>query len=231
MDHIEVIYFHKDQISCDVDAMVHTLTPQEFERHERLAFPHLKRDWILSRGGLRILLGNILAQDPASLHFEKNRYSKPRLKGSELQFNVSHSGDYIVYAFTQHRELGIDIEKTTPNFASHRLATRYFSEAECQSLNNLTEKEFSRAFYAIWSRKEAYIKAIGMGLSADLKAFSVDHQSSRQSFESPTLCMEALHLAEGYASAICYHGETQLPITIRKLTSLAAPMLRTASLT
>ena len=205
--------------------MVDCLSDVEMARYDRLAFPHLKRDWLLSRGGLRNLLSGATKLSPSEITFSENLYGKPQLAGTGPHFNVSHSGDYIVYAFSHHCELGVDIEAITPEFATLRLAARCFSDKEYQSLEGLTPERFTQAFFKIWSGKEAYIKAIGMGLSADLKAFTVLHDQAHQSFKNPELQLESFNLADHYTSAICYRANKPLSINFIELTDFDSPLV------
>ena len=148
------------------------LSWNEIERADRFYFPIHRRRFIAARGILRTLLGQYLSMTPQAIHFLYSKHHKPYLAASDLQFNVSHSHEMAVFAFTRTYPIGVDIEKIESTFMS-AVAKRYFSEKEVEQLMALSDAEQIPAFYQIWSRKEAFVKAIGAGLHFPLKAFSV----------------------------------------------------------
>lgn len=147
-------------------------------RADRFRFPQHRHHFIAARGALRTLVGRYAGMPPEKLRFEYNQYGKPalaeELNVSLLQFNLSHSGELALYAFTYGRELGIDIEWTRRRIDQiDQIARRYFSEAEHTALSALPEHLRQQAFFNCWTRKEAYIKARGQGLSLPLHQFDV----------------------------------------------------------
>ena len=128
--------------------------------------------FVVARGVLRTLLGQYLECDPRGIQFLYTQHGKPYLANSDLHFNVSHSDEMAVYAFTRQAQIGVDIEKVE-NIFKHDVAQRFFSNKEYELLTALDGFTQQRGFYRIWSRKEALIKAVGEGLHIPLASFSV----------------------------------------------------------
>jgi 4'-phosphopantetheinyl transferase len=154
-----------------------TLAEDERERAGRFHFERDRHHFIAARGILRQLLGHYLNVEPHRLSFKYTFYGKPFLAsdngGAELRFNVSHAGELALYAFSRRRELGVDIEKIRPDIEHRSIASRFFSEQEIAALRKLPVKQRQQAFFLCWTRKEAYIKGIGEGLSLPLHTFDV----------------------------------------------------------
>lgn len=152
-----------------------TLTDDERERARRFHFERDRRRFVIARGALRELLGRYLATPPALIRFAYNEFGKPVLwrDAGGLRFNVSHSHEAALYAFTLGREVGVDVELLRDDFASLEIAERFFSEAEVRALASLPAELRTQAFFNCWTRKEAYIKALGEGLSHPLDRFTV----------------------------------------------------------
>lgn len=151
------------------------LSPEERERAARFHFEKDRNHYIAGRGLLRKLLGDYLNVSPAALSFSYNRYGKPLLTppAPELQFNLSHSHGWALLGFTLRAELGVDIEKMRPDFATREIAERFFAPDEVAVLASLDASQQAQAFFKCWTRKEAFIKAHGIGLSFGLDKFSV----------------------------------------------------------
>ncbi len=157
------------------------LTDDERARAERFHFPIHQERFTITRGLLRKTLHLYTGIAPQALIFDYGEHGKPYLanNNSDLRFNVSHSHDMAVFAFTIHNEIGIDIEKMEASF-KESVAKRFFSSSEYHELMQLTEVERIMAFYKIWSRKEALIKTLGKGLYTPLDSFSVSSQKDTQ---------------------------------------------------
>ena len=155
-----------------------TLTPDEWQRATRFRFPHIRQRFIAGRGILRTILSGYLDVAPHTLRFGYTSYGKPFLESREgqqaqLHFNVTHAEGRALYAITQARAVGIDIEAQREMTDAAAIAKRFFSPLENRILHSLPAADHSSAFLRCWTRKEAYIKAQGMGLSLPLKQFSV----------------------------------------------------------
>ena len=156
-----------------------TLAPDETAKAARYRFQKDRDHYVAARGLLRRLLGLYLARTPESLRFSYGAYGKPSLDGArdaapwDLRFNLSHSHELVLYAFTRGRDVGVDLEYMRPDFACEEIAARFFSAREVSMLRTLPPEARTRAFFNCWTRKEAYIKARGEGLSHPLDAFDV----------------------------------------------------------
>jgi 4'-phosphopantetheinyl transferase len=154
-----------------------TLEPDELERASRFHFEKHRRHFIVGRGFLRDVLSRYLKTKPEALRFSYGTYGKPALAGeheySSLRFNMSHSHNLALLAITEEKQLGIDVEHIRADFASEDIARRFFSRVEVESFNALATEEQVAAFFRCWTRKEAFIKATGKGLSQSLDSFDV----------------------------------------------------------
>jgi 4'-phosphopantetheinyl transferase len=157
-----------------VDQFRSLLSADETARAARFRFEHLQHSFILARGALRILLGRYLNTSPRDLGFRYGAKGKPALTApASLQFNASHSCDLALFAFTMDCELGVDIEAVRFMADMEDVARRFFCAEETAELMALSPGQRDQAFFLCWTRKEAYIKATGEGLSAPLDAFRV----------------------------------------------------------
>lgn len=149
------------------------LTGDERARADRFRFERDRARYTVGRAVLRILLGRYLRRAPEWVRFKYGDNGKPYLAGNELWFNLSHSGAVALYGFGSAAEIGIDVELDDANFARERIAERFFSPAEVAVLRSLPDSLQGRAFLTCWTRKEAFIKARGDGLSLPLDSFDV----------------------------------------------------------
>ncbi len=160
-----------------VNYLKHVLSPDECDRARRFHFEKDRRHWIAAHGILRFLLGRYLDFEANELQFVTNDYGKPSLvqppHEAHLHFNLSHSGEIALYAFAYDRQVGIDVEHMKGPLDYEEVATHYFSSYECSVLHALPASLREEAFYMCWTRKEAYIKARGVGLSQPLDEFDV----------------------------------------------------------
>jgi 4'-phosphopantetheinyl transferase len=158
---------------------LNTLSLDEQTRAARFIFEKDRRRFTVARGILRSLLGHYLQTPAATLSFAYNAYGKPSLQTPTVQptlcFNLSHSYELALYAFTYERELGIDIEYMRDLAMDDYLlmARSHFSSSEYATLRSLPESLHKQAFFNCWTRKEAYIKTRGMGISIPLDTFDV----------------------------------------------------------
>src|ERR1700691_1568203 len=157
------------------------LSSDEAERAARFHFPRDRQRFVAARALLRTILAGYLAghfkTDPGSLSFSYSDKEKPSLApahaGSNIAFNLSHSGEVALLAFTRGREIGVDIEQARGNSDIEGIARRFFSPAEQKQLAALPVEKRADGFFRCWTRKEAYIKATGDGLSLPLTQFDV----------------------------------------------------------
>ena len=191
-----------------------TLSLEEKARADRFHFANDRKRFAVARGLLRELLGAYLRQAPAHLEFSYGQHGKPALSGGNslggLCFNLSHSANLVVYAIARERNLGIDVEHVRPDSAGDDIAQRYFSAREVKDLRTLPPENRVEGFFNCWTRKEAYLKATGMGLQIALDSFAVSllpNQPAQFLSGVETQWHLAAHRpAEGYVAALVYDG-------------------------
>ena len=149
------------------------LSDSERERAARYLYAKDREQFTITRARLRLLLGRYLGIDPTRIEFGSSNTGKPTLPGTTLSFNVSHTQGLALIALTEGRELGVDVERIRTYPTHLDMATRYFTPGESRRLNTLLPTESERAFFHVWTRKEAFLKAIGLGLSHGLERFEV----------------------------------------------------------
>jgi len=154
-----------------------TLSTDECQRAERFYFQRDRRRFTVARGVLRSILSQYLGLAPQQLRFCYGPHGKPALVSTSgparLHFNVSHSHELALYAITYDRHIGVDVEHIRTDFACEAIAERFFSPPERAVLRCLPPQVKYEAFFNCWTRKEAYIKACGEGLSLPLDQFDV----------------------------------------------------------
>jgi 4'-phosphopantetheinyl transferase len=150
------------------------------DEHERAGRFRKIRDaqrYVATRGSLRRLLGGYLTIEPDRLQFAYDPFGKPLLASEEtltsIRFNVSHSDDLALFGFVRGHQIGVDVERIHPDIDVEDLAARYFSSNEFKKLCSLPADRRREAFYCGWTRKEAYLKARGEGLSFPLDRVEV----------------------------------------------------------
>jgi 4'-phosphopantetheinyl transferase len=140
------------------------LSADEQERGERFRHSRDGQLWMCSRGVLRALLGRYLGVDPTGLRFTAGAHGKPALLGSQTCFNLSHSGDLALYAFSDAGAVGVDVELPRRSIKEVALATRAFGQADAQHLSALDPADREREFLRLWTRREAELKCAGSGI-------------------------------------------------------------------
>jgi len=173
MGEVHVWRLALDQPDSVLNEFRATLEPHELERAGRFHFEKHRRHFVVGRGGLRYVLARYLDVKPREFRFSYGAYGKPSLVGEGLRFNVSHSHGVALFAVAAEREIGVDVEHVRVDFATEDIARRFFSRVEVAAFNALPKDEQVAAFFRCWTRKEAYIKAIGRGMSEPLDAFDV----------------------------------------------------------
>ncbi|HEU0301706.1 MAG TPA: 4'-phosphopantetheinyl transferase superfamily protein [Longimicrobium sp.] len=153
------------------------LSPDERARAARFRFPRHRTAFVAGRGVQREILARYTGLPPAALAYREGSHGKPELDGpaaaSGIRFNVSNSGDLALYALTFGREIGVDLELLKPMPDGMDIAKRFFSAPENEIFAALADEVRDLAFFRCWTRKEAYIKAVGEGLSMPLDRFDV----------------------------------------------------------
>jgi 4'-phosphopantetheinyl transferase len=152
-----------------MEELKQALSANEQSRAERFHFERDRVHFILARGLLRKILGNYLKVEPLRLEFCSGPNGKPALAHpsgrSTIHFNLSHSHNLTLYAFSRDREVGIDLEYIRPIDEAEQIAERYFSQQARNALRDLPPDELYKQFFIYWTRMEAYLKARGDGLA------------------------------------------------------------------
>jgi 4'-phosphopantetheinyl transferase len=195
------------------------LAADELARAARFHFDKDRNHFIVARALLRKLLAAYLDTNAGELQISYAEKGKPSVEESRrgsLKFNVAHSHGLGIYAFSWNREVGIDLEFIREDLADEQIAERFFSQSEIQSLRELPAELRKQAFFDCWTRKEAYIKARGEGLSIPLDEFDV---SLAPGEEAALLCnhknpgevtrwsMQSVAVPSGYVGALVVQGQ------------------------
>jgi len=207
------------------------LHDRERRRAERLVVDAKRDQFVAAQAGLRRVLGHYLGSAAATVAFGYGEHGKPFLPRSpELRFNMTHSGRLALVAATNAGDLGVDLEWTGRHRPFLRLARRYFTATEHAWLEAIDADATAAAFYRTWTLKEAYLKALGTGLTVPPDRFELDLGSSpavlrstrlpgdeagRWSFAEPRVDHE-------HAAAICWNGPAGMPIRLREFALLDA---------
>lgn len=187
------------------------LSEEEVRRASAFRFECHRKQYIIARALLRRLLAGYLSVEPTVLQFQYTSTGKPYLSGpqlqSNIQFNLAHSGAMILLAFALHRKIGVDIEEIRSDIEINDISQRFFSPSERQWIASLPPARRSDAFFRCWTRKEAFLKGTGDGLSVGLDSFDVvprpDEESCRlETSGCRTWLVQDLHIEPGYAAAV-----------------------------
>lgn len=193
------------------------LSPEEHARASRFHFDRDSRRFTIARAVVRAVLGSYSLSPASELTFVSAQHGKPALADSatDLRFNVSHSGDMGLLGIACGREIGVDIEAIRPDVETDKLAERFFSTYERESIRNLPEEQRIPAFFRCWSCKEAFLKAQGVGLSRSLGSFDVEVNPKRPAgllatrpaaSEAKQWALHEVQTVPGYAAAIATQG-------------------------
>lgn len=175
-DSISIWSMELEWPESEVQAAAEILSLDEQERAKRFHRVSDRKHFIVARAALRLVLTRYLNVNARQISFDQNAFGKPRLTGTydpDLRFNLAHSSGLALYVIANGREVGVDLERIEPRFATMGLARSLFAREEVAALSILSNEDFVAAFYRCWTRKEAYVKAKGLGLSLPLKSFVV----------------------------------------------------------
>jgi 4'-phosphopantetheinyl transferase len=219
-DEVQLWRVDLDALGPEESRWQELLSSDELKRAARFHFPRDRQRFVTSRALLRTILAGFLASDPATLTFSYSDKEKPSLApahaGSNIAFNISHSGGIALLAFTRGREIGVDVEPVRSNFDMEAIARRFFSPAEQKQLAALPPEKKADGFFRCWTRKEAYIKATGDGLSLPLTQFDValDPGESNallatrpDTSEAGRWLLREVPAGPGYIAALCVRGQ------------------------
>lgn len=192
-----------------------TMSGDEKSRAAKFVFEHDRRRYTAAHGILRDILGRYLGKKPRIIAFSSNGFGKPFLledgESDGLCFNMSHAGELVVVALVRDRLIGVDVEFIRPLQELDALAEHYFSLQERALLANCSPADREQIFFTCWTRKEAYIKAVGKGLSLPLNSFDVSMPAGvtgsriEPTFDSPGAAswwLSDLTMPPGYKGAL-----------------------------
>ena len=178
----------------------------ERERAARFRYDRDRNRFIARRGQLRELLGRDLGIPPAALRLAEDSRGKPvLLDDPELHFNLSHSNGRALIATARGSAVGCDIAWRDPELACRKVAKRLFAPAEYEALTRLPPAQWVAGFFNCWTRKEAYVKALGLGLSYPLDAFTVTvapGEPARFTSDETGWTMTSFEPAPGFQAAL-----------------------------
>lgn len=178
----------------------------ERERAARFRYDRDRNRFVARRGQLRELLGRDLGIAPAALWLAEDAFGKPvLLDDPELSFNLSHSNGRALVATARGVAIGCDIEWRNPELACRKVARRLFAAAEYETLMALPTDQWVAGFFNCWTRKEAYVKALGLGLSYPLDAFTVSvapGEAARFTSDEKGWTIRAFEPSPGYQAAL-----------------------------
>lgn len=214
-----------------VAGLERVLSRDELERASRFRFPRLAGAYVITHGVLRLLLARYLDRDPAGISFEYGVQGKPAVsKQPQFGFNLTHSEGMAAVAVTIGCPLGLDLERLRPTSDIEEIAGRYFCPEEAAEILALAPGEREQAFFRCWTRKEAYIKAVGDGLSCPLDSFQVTIQADMPArlvhiggdrAAAARWTLHDLSLAPDYIAALAY-PDRQRAVSLFPINDLAA---------
>lgn len=176
-DEVHIWHINLARGDDEVQRCRRVLAADEAERADRFYFARDKNRFTIARAAMRDILSRYTGISASEVNFSYGPKGKPELSGSleqpEIRFNLSHSSELALLAVTRGLTVGVDIEWIKADFATGDIAERFFSVTEVQTLRSLPADQRAKAFFSCWTRKEAYIKALGEGLSVPLDSFAV----------------------------------------------------------
>ena len=217
---IDVLAVPLDLSQEALESLKSTLSPAEIRRAGRFHFSHHRDRFIAARGVLRRALAHCLGTEPDKLEFAYGTHGKPELAGafanSGFKFNLAHCENLALIAITYRRRIGVDLERIRLLRDMSELVSRFFSGREVAAFHNLTDQQKPEAFFNLWTRKEAWLKATGEGISQYLAEVEVSflpgeaaellHLPRISAAQGPWSLRE-LRPAKDFAAAIAFEGE------------------------
>ncbi len=170
-DTIHIWGIHVPDMFDQLDALFSVLCEKEQEKAARFSRESDRQSSIAARGALRILLSGYSNIPAECIKFEYTENGKPHLVGPDIDFNVSHSGEWVVLAIGRNRNIGVDVERIKEGMDVLAIASRYFTPEEAKQIQDAEDRH--SVFFTLWARKEAYVKACGSALFRELSSFAV----------------------------------------------------------
>jgi len=217
---IEPVHIYRvrlDLPETEVFAYSKWLSEAEQERAAKFLSAHKTREFMITRGTLKMKLAEMLGEDITQVRISHEKDGRPCLDNNKhgIRFSVSHSFDRAMIAMTRGRAIGIDLEKIRTDIDHAGLSRRFFSPAEHSALQLCDEATRIRAFFAVWTRKEAIVKAHGKGIALGLSQFDVSVDPDQpprllatrwQLTDMPDWTLQTLNATAGYAASLAVSG-------------------------
>lgn len=219
-DEVQLWRADLDALRADESRWQALLSADESNRASRFHFVPDRQRFVTGRAVLRTILAGYLYADPKQINFVYSKNEKPSLglphSDSNIRFNVSHSVGIALFAFSRGREVGVDVEQIRLTSDLDAISRRFFSVYEQQQLASLSPGERAAAFFRGWTRKEAFIKATGKGLSFPLSQFDVSLealnggsallQTRPDTSEAALWHLQEVAAGPDYSAALCVRG-------------------------
>lgn len=208
---VDLYFCDASEVTLDDEALLASLPEDEVQRANRFRFARHRHTFCVAHTLMRLVLGRRIGCRPDKVKYEYGPAGKPALVEGPA-FNLSHTDTAILFGVTDGGSLGVDIERRKDVSDLDALAQRCFSESEFARYQSSHPDQRINSFYRVWTRKEAFIKAIGGGLSIDLQAFSVSQEDSLGN-----VLVDARHVgvAEGWAiRALTVNEHTEAAVAL-----------------
>lgn len=226
---VHIFRIRLDRPEAEVFAYRKWLSDSEQERAAKFISAHKTREFTITRATLKMILAEMLHEDIKNVRISHEKDGRPCLVNNEhgVRFSVSHSCDWAMIAVTRGREIGIDLEKLRTDIDYDGLSRRFFSPAEYEALQQCNESLRLRAFFAVWTRKEAIVKAHGKGISLGLKNFDVTIEPDQpprvlatrwQQVDMPDWILLNVNSAPDYIASLAASGG-EITISYREIPS------------
>ena len=175
-DHVDCWYISAAELAPQYESLAEMLlSHEERARADSFCFARDRRCYLAAHGALRLLIARYTGKSPETVTIRNDANARPMLENSPIQFNLSHSGDSVLIAFSCAAPVGVDVEKIHEIPDLMAIARSSFSVTEVEAIRRLPPTQRTAAFFVIWTRKEATVKAIGRGLSFPLWSFGTGH--------------------------------------------------------
>jgi 4'-phosphopantetheinyl transferase len=211
---VHVWRFYQEEINSQIKTLQDILSPDELGRSQKFHFEKDRKRFIIFRAMLRRILSSYLGKNPQQIEFNYTSFGKPFLsidsENDTISFNLSHSGGVALYAITRNQKIGIDVEQVRDHTDVMAIAKRFFSPGEIGDMEKANGKNHTELFFRYWTRKEAFVKALGKGVSFPmerldvslLNKFSSIIKVTAENNENVCLYVQDLFAVDGYAAAI-----------------------------
>jgi len=211
---VHVWHFCQEETNSQIETLKDILSPDELGRSQKFHFEKDRKRFILFRAMLRRILSSYLGKNPQQVQFNYTSFGKPFLaidsENDNISFNLSHSGEIALYAITRNQKIGIDVEQVRDHTDVMAIAKRFFSPGEIGQMEKANEKNRTQLFFRYWVRKEAFVKALGKGVSFPmerldvslLNKFSPIIQLMAENNETACINVQDLFPGDGYVAAI-----------------------------